>query len=472
MDPSNRITQLNQCHENRKAGYVLYWMQMFKRTSHNHALNFAIQMANDCGLPLVVYEGLKYCYPWANDRLHTFILQGVPGKIEDFARLGIRYIFYLQRQASDTKNTVRRLAKNASVLVADDFPCFIIPEHNRRIAADVNIPVFAVDSNGMIPLSAFRKEEYAARTIRPKIRKLLPHYLAPIVTPRLKNRSPALAIDCPDTVVTVENIPRLVSQCDIDHSVKPSPLYQGGTRAARQRLRYFVRRILPRYHESRNEPSVDGTSRLSAYLHFGFISIQEIVEAVNRSRAPEEAKAAYLEEAIVRRELSFNFTRFNANYDSLAALPPWALKTMREHSGDPRPEIYEPEQIEAGQTSDELWNAAQRELIHTGEIHNYVRMLWGKRVIEWQPNYEAAFAVLEHLNNKYALDGRDPNSYAGILWCFGKHDRAWGPERPVFGKLRYMTSRSMGRKFEAKAYIARTREAEKGKTSLLGAPVE
>ena len=455
MDLSNRLTQLNECHENRKAGYVLYWMQMFKRTSHNHAWNFAIQMANDRGLPLVVYEGLKYNYPLANDRLHTFILEGVPEKIDEFARLGIRYNFYLQRRAGDPKNAVRRLAKNAALLVTDDFPCFIMPEHNRRIAAGVNIPVFAADSNGMIPLSAFSKEEYAARTIRPKIRKLLPACLEPIVTPRLKNKAPALAVDCPETAIALENIPHLVSQCEIDHTVKPSPLYHGGTRVARKRLHYFVRTILPSYHETRYEPGRDGTSRLSAYLHFGFISIQETVAAVDQARAPEEAKAAYLEESIVRRELSFDFTRFNPNCDSLAALPPWTQKTMREHSGDPRPEIYEPEQIEAGRTNDELWNAAQRELIHSGEIHNYVRMLWGKRVIEWQPNYEAAFAVLEHLNNKYALDGRDPNSYAGILWCFGKHDRAWGPERPVFGKLRYMTSRSMGRKFDAKAYIAR-----------------
>ena len=227
-DLNNRVTPLNSgCSENRKAGYVLYWMQMFKRTSHNHALNFAIRMANDRGLPLVVYEGLKYYYPWANDRLHSFILEGVPEKIEEFARLGIRYIFYLQRKAGDSKNTVARLARNAALLVTDDFPCFIIPEHNRRIAAGVNIPVFAVDSNGMIPLSAFHKEEYAARTIRPKVRKLLPHFLAPIATPTLKRGAPTLAIDCPETPVTVENIPRLVSQCDIDHTVKPSPLYKG-----------------------------------------------------------------------------------------------------------------------------------------------------------------------------------------------------------------------------------------------------
>lgn len=460
MSLNERVTLLNDRSENRKAGYVLYWMQMFKRTSHNYALNFAIQMANDRSLPLVVYEGLKYYYPWANDRLHTFILEGVAEKIEEFARLGIRYIFYLQRTASDPKNTVTRLAENAALLVTDDFPCFIIPEHNRSIAARLSVPVYAVDSNGMIPLSAFHKEEYAARTIRPKIRKLLPLYLAPMLTPRVNCKAHELTVDCQETEVTAEIIPRLVSQCDIDHTVTPSPLYKGGEVAAGNRLNHFVEELLPRYHELRNEPSVDGTSRLSAYLHFGFISIQEIVEAINQSPAPQQAKTAYLEEAIVRRELSFNFTRFNASYDSLAALPTWALKTMAEHRGDARQEVYTPEQIEAGQTGDELWNATQRELVNTGEIHNYVRMLWGKRVIEWLPNYEAAFNLLEHLNNKYALDGRDPNSYAGILWCFGKHDRAWGPERPVFGKLRYMTSRSMGRKFDAKTYIGWTRAAQ------------
>jgi len=291
-------------------------------------------MANDRGLPLVVYEGLKYYYPWANDRLHTFILEGVPEKTEKFARLGIRYIFYLQRNASDSKNTISRLAKHAALLVTDDFPCFIIPEHNRRIAARLRIPVFAVDSNGMIPLSAFHKEEYAARTIRPMISRLLPLYLAPIATFRLKRKAPALALECPETAVTSKDIPCLVGKCDIDHTVTPSPLYKGGAQAARNRLHHFVRNILPQYHESRNEPSVDGTSRLSAYLHFGFISIQEIVAAVNQSAAPQEAKAAYLEEAIVRRELSFNFTRFNANYNSLAALPTWAedhARTQRRY---------------------------------------------------------------------------------------------------------------------------------------------
>ncbi len=451
MDLSNRVIKLNDSPENSKGDYVLYWMQMFKRASHNYALNFAIQMANERGLPLVVYEGLKYYYPWASDRIHTFILEGVEEKRREFEECGIRYVFYVQRKKSDPKNSVAKLAKDAALIVTDDYPCFIIPHHNERVA-ELKRPVFAVDANGMVPMSAFTKEEYAAYTIRPKIDRLLPDSPRRIVTPKLKYDSPKLDVDCPETPVTSQLIPQLVSQCEIDHSVKPSKLYHGGTANGRKRLRHFVTKILPDYDATRNEPSIDGSSRLSPYLHFGFLSIQEIVDAVENADAPKASKDAFLEEAIVRRELSFNLTRHNPDYDSLKALPPWVQQTMRDHRDDER-KLIDEETIEAGETYDELWNAAQRELVTTGLMHNYVRMLWGKKVIEWQPSYETAFELLVHLNNKYALDGRDPNSYAGILWCFGKHDRPW-PEREIFGKMRYMSSKSMARKFKAKKYIA------------------
>jgi deoxyribodipyrimidine photo-lyase len=451
MDLSSRVTQLNQNPINTNARYVLYWMQMYKRASNNYALNFAIQMANERGLPLVVYEGLKYYYPWANDRIHTFILEGVAEKRKEFAQRGIRYVFYLQRNKRDPKNTVARLAKQAALVVTDDFPCFIIPHHNERIA-ELNLPVFAVDANGMVPLSLLPKEEYAAYTIRPKINRLLPDQPRRIFTTKINQCKLNLEVDCPETEVTDDTIAELVTSCDIDHSVKPSPLYQGGTANGRKRLKHFIKNILPNYDETRNEPSIDGSSRLSPYLHFGFLSIQEIVDAVEKSDAPQSSKEAFLEESIVRRELSFNLTHHNPSYDTLNALPPWVQQTMREHRGDERPDLIEAEKIESAETYDELWNAAQRELVETGLLHNYVRMLWGKKVIEWQRSYEMAFELLVHLNNKYALDGRDPNSYAGILWCFGKHDRPW-PERPIFGKMRYMSSKSMGRKFKAKQYI-------------------
>jgi len=456
MDLSSRVTKLNNSPENSKGRYVLYWMQMFKRASHNYALNFAIQMANECSLPLLVYEGLKYYYPWASDRIHTFILEGVAEKQVEFAKRGIRYVFYLQRNKRDPKNTVARLAKEAALIVTDDYPCFIIPHHNQRIA-ELNRPVFAIDANGMIPMSAFSKEEYAAYTIRPKINRLLSESPSQISTPSLKKTNSRLQVDCPETKVSADSIAKLVSQCDIDHSVKPSLIYHGGTANGRKRLRYFANEILPHYDETRNEPSVDGSSRLSPYLHFGFLSIQEIVAAVERAEAANSSKEAFLEEAIVRRELSFNLTWHNPNYDSLKALPPWVQQTMRDHGDDERAELIDAEKIEAAETCDELWNGAQRELVSTGLLHNYVRMLWGKKVIEWQRSYEMAFELLVHLNNKYALDGRDPNSYAGILWCFGKHDRPWF-EREIFGKMRYMSSKSMAKKFRAKKYIEWTHE--------------
>lgn len=433
---------------------------MFKRTSHNHALNFAIEQANERKLPLVVYEGLKFYYPWASDRIHTFILEGVEEKRKEFEKLGIKYIFYLQKDENSPKDTVAKLAKDAVLIVTDDFPCFIIPKHNAAIVRKAEIPVFAVDSNGVIPMSKFEKEEYAAYTIRPKIKRILHEYLKPFEEEKIIVRADDLKIDCAETIV--ENIADLVKQCAIDHSVKPSYFYHGGTANGRKRLKKFVKEILTDYDTARNKPDKDGSSRISAYLHFGFLSPLEIALTVKNSDAAQESKDAYLEELIVRRELSYNFTKFNSNYNSLESLPNWVQKTMREHIDDNRAPIYSLEQLERGETYDELWNAAQREMVETGEMHNYVRMLWGKNVIGWTKSYEEAFAVLEHLNNKYCLDGRNPNSYAGILWCFGKHDRPW-MERPVFGTIRYMTSGSTGKKFNSKQYIEWTKTLGQGK---------
>lgn len=458
---SERVQLLNDKSAASDGKYILYWMQMFKRAEYNHALNFAIAQANDRRLPLVVYEGLKYYYPWASDRIHTFILEGVEEKRKAFAARGIKYIFYLQKDERSPRETVAQIAKNAALIVTDDFPCFIIPAHNAAIVRRAEIPVYAVDSNGVVPLSRFEKEEYAAYTIRPKIKKMLGDYLQPFKEEKIITRADGLKVDCPDTEVTEKNIEKLVAECAIDHAVRASPFYQGGTANGRKRLKKFVSQILPAYDAARNKPERDGSSRLSSYLHFGFLSPLEIALAVKDADAPQNAKEAYLEELIVRRELSYNFTRFNKKYDSLAALPDWVHKTMREHIDDARAPVYTLEQLEAGKTFDELWNAAQREMLVTGEMHNYVRMLWGKNVIGWTRSYEEAFAILEHLNNKYCLDGRNPNSYAGILWCFGKHDRPW-MERPVYGTIRYMTSGSTGKKFDSRKYIEWTRALAQG----------
>lgn len=459
MRINERVLLLNDKPVNAAAKYVLYWMQMYKRVDNNHALIYAIRRANELQLPVVVYEGLKYYYPWASDRLHTFILEGVEEKRAAFEKLGIRYVFYLQKDKTSPKQTVAKLAKDAALIVTDDFPCFIIPEHNRRIAERAEIPVYAVDSNGIIPMSKFDKEEYAAYTIRPKINKLLDRYLKPLPFEHVDVKTPDLTVDCPETRVTGENIASLVADCDVDHAVAPSDFYHGGTANGRERLKKFVDEILHDYDKARSKPDRDGSSRLSSYLHFGYLSSLEIALAVRKAKAPQESIDAYLEELIVRRELSYNMTLHNGTYDSLAALPVWVQKTMREHTNDERSFVYSLEQLERGETHDELWNAAQREMVETGEMHNYVRMLWGKNVIAWSPSYEVAFETLVHLNNKYCLDGRNPNSYAGILWSFGKHDRPW-MERPVFGTIRYMTSGSTGKKFDSKRYIEWTKSLQ------------
>ncbi len=456
---SERVQLLNDKPENKKAKYVMYWMQMFKRTTHNHALKFAIEQANERNLPLLVYEGLKFYYPWASDRIHTFILEGVAEKRKEFEKLGITYVFYLQKDKSAPNQTVAKIAQNAALIVTDDFPCFIIPQHNAAISERAEIPVYAVDSNGIIPLSRFEKEEYGAYTIRPKINKILDEYFVPFEEVKVKIKKTDIKVECPNTEVNEKNLANLVATCAIDHDVKPSPVYHGGSVNGRKRLKYFIENILANYAESRNKPEIDGSSRLSSYLHFGFLSPLEIGLAVKNSDAPKESKDAFLEELIVRRELSYNFTKFNKDYDSLKALPNWVQQTMRDHIGDERKEIYSIKELETCATYDELWNATQREMNITGEVHNYVRMLWGKLIIQWSKSYEEAFAALEHLNNKYCLDGRNPNSYAGILWCFGKHDRPW-MEREIFGKMRYMTSGSTGKKFDSKKYIQWTKQLE------------
>ena len=261
MRINERVIQLNDRPVNPNARYVLYWMQMYKRVDNNHSLIYAIRRANELRLPLVVYEGLKYYYPWANDRIHTFILEGVEEKREAFEALGIRYVFNLQKNADVSKNTVAALAKDAALIVTDDFPCFIIPEHNRRIAERTEITVYAVDSNGVIPISKFDKEEYAAYTIRPKINKLLDRYLKPLPNETVEISSVGLAVDCPETLVTRDNFAALVAGCDIDHGVPPSTYYKGGTNEAENGSRNLSTRycqIMTRRGASRTATGLRG----------------------------------------------------------------------------------------------------------------------------------------------------------------------------------------------------------------------
>jgi deoxyribodipyrimidine photo-lyase len=440
---------------NTAGRYVLYWTQIFRRPEHNHALNYAVERANDLGLPVVVYEGLRHDYPWASDRIHSFILEGARQSAGGFARRGIPHLFFLQRNASERRQAVKRLARGAALVVTDLFPSFIIPGQTRKAASQIAVPLHAVDSCGVFPLALFEKEEYAARTLRPKVRRLLAEHLVPFRDPAPGHQGKDPGIDFPWAVDLETRDPAAwAAECAIDHSVPPVPGLPGGCRAARAALERFIEKKLARYAAERNHPDADAGSGLSPYLHFGHISAIDVALAVDAASAPAACKEAFLEELIVRRELSYNFAWRNPEHESLRGLPAWALENLARHDADRRRPVYGLATFERAETHDEVWNAAQRQLLREGRIHNYLRMLWGKKVIEWSASHAEAFRILVHLNNKYGLDGRDPNSWTGILWCFGKHDRPW-QKTPVLGTARPMSTERARKKIRMERYLER-----------------
>jgi deoxyribodipyrimidine photo-lyase len=447
---TDRVRKLNNHEPQPAARYVLYWSQMNRRAESNHALAFAADLANQLGLPLLFYEGLTCTYPFASDRFHTFLLEGVPETSRRLAKLGIGYEFYLRNRRADPNNALYRLAADAAAVVTDDYPTFIAAEHNRSVPSKLEIPCYAVDSSCVVPMAHFEKQEYAAYTIRPKIHKILDQYLQPVPPIRMKRKWDAPA----QCEVTDANIPALVAACEIDHSIAPSTEFRGGRKEAERRLRNFLESDLRRYAKTGNQPSQKSTSGMSPYLHFGHISSLEIALAAKKHA--EEHKlipTEFLEELIVRRELAFNFARFGPKPDTLDALPKWARATLRKHDHDKRDPIYTRDEFERAETHDELWNATQREMLRDGKIHGYYRMYWGKKIIEWSATHQGALNTMIYLHDKYALDGRDPNTYTNILWCFGLHDRPWS-ERPIFGMIRYMSLDGMKRKTDVNAYVS------------------
>jgi len=428
--PDHRVQLLNSAPFRSGAKYVLYWAQVNRRVASNHALAYAVALANQAELPVLFYEGLTFDYPYASDRFDQFILEGTPDTSRQLERLGIGYVFYHRQKPSDPNDVVYRLAKDAAALVTDDYPLWPARVFNPRVAAKIAIPYYAVESSCIVPMSCFDKREYAAYTIRPKIRKMLTEFLTPVPAIRVRHKFGGTRPEFAGAI----------------HST-------GGSVAAHKRLRGFLTHNLHRYANLSNQPSENATSGLSPYLHFGHISSLEVALAVrDYAREHKLLPDEFLEELIVRRELAFNFARFTEHPDSLDALPDWARKTLRKHSRDKRDPTYSGDQFERAQTHDPLWNAAQKELLLTGKIHGYYRMYWGKKILEWSRTPEEALAIAIYLNDRYALDGRDPNSYTNILWCFGLHDRPW-VERPIFGQVRYMSYQGMRRKTDVDAYI-------------------
>lgn len=459
---SERISKLNSAPDRPDRQFVLYWAQMNRRVETNHALLYAAELANLHRLPLLYYEGLTCSYEYANDRLHTFILQGVPETARRLKKAGIGYVFYLRRTSRDSNHALYDLTQNAALVVTDDYPVFIGRRHNARVPEKLDVAYYVVDSSCVVPTKVIPERQYAAYTIRPKIHRALPRFLKAPDSLRV-NRRFELAIPDFHTEVTDEDIPALVASCEIDHSVAPSISFRGGYRQAKKLLDSFLRENLSRYAAARNEPSEHATSHLSPYLHFGQISSLEIALSVQDfAREHKLIAAEYLEELIVRRELAFNYAARVDNPGSLDNLPDWAGETMKKHARDKRDPCYTPAQLERAETYDELWNATQKEMLLRGKIHGYYRMYWGKKIIEWSRTYEEAAQTMIDIHGKYALDGRDPNTYTNILWCFGLHDRPW-PERPIFGTLRYMSLEGMKRKTDTAAYIEEMNAVMQGK---------
>ncbi|MBV8709128.1 MAG: deoxyribodipyrimidine photo-lyase [Acidobacteriaceae bacterium] len=457
---TERIRKLNAAPERPHRKYVLYWAQMNRRVDANHGLLYAAEIANQHRLPVLYYEGLTCSYPYANDRLHTFILEGVPETAKRLKKAGIGYVFYLRRRVDSPNNIFYQLARDAAAVVTDDYPVFIARRHNSRVPEKLDVAFYVVDSSCVVPMSQIPTRQFAAYTIRPKITKLLPKYLQAPDQLRVKRRFeeavPSFHVEVHDG-----NIAELVRSCEIDHSIQSSPSFTGGRLAAEKLLRFFLENNLKRFDRDRNQPAEHATSHMSPYLHFGQISSLEIALAVKDYAAERHLMAdSYLEELIVRRELSFNYVRHVERPERLENLPEWARETMRKHANDQRNPLYTPQQLERAETYDDLWNATQKEMMLRGKIHGYYRIYWGKKVLEWSPTYQSAVDWMINTHGRYALDGRDPNTYVNILWCFGLHDRAWG-ERPIFGKIRYMSGDSIRRKTNAKAYIKEIQEMEK-----------
>ncbi|MEP6991964.1 MAG: deoxyribodipyrimidine photo-lyase [bacterium] len=440
--------------------FVLYWMQSTQRLEDNWALRHAIVEADRINKPLLILHTLDSGQDYASARFHTFVLQGAAELADRAVAAGLTYRFALCRGGQHCVTLVERIAAHAALVVTDLFPTEGVATRTARLALRLDCRLLTVDSVGVVPSASFPREEYSARTMRPKLAPLLGHAAEPVAdrAPRrpfadaLFESLPLPSVD-PRTV----DVRSLVRSCNVNHDVAAVPA-RGGLAAARTRLVEFVAHGLVDYRSRRSHPSdAGGTSRLSPYLHYGMISPLEVLAAV-RAAAPAAEREAFEEEMVTWRELSLNFCLRNPDHLSLACAPTWAQRSMAAHGQDDRAVTHTLDTLECADTDDALWNAGQRELMETGMMHPVVRMLWGKAVVGWARSYDEAFTWLLYLNDKYSLDGRDPASVAGVQWCFGKFDRPF-TTRPVWGTIRPMSLARALLKYDVDDYIARWRPA-------------
>lgn len=482
--PDLRIRTLNQRSANEGGEYVLYWMVANRRTHWNYSLQRAAEWAADLNKPLLVLEALRCDYQWASDRLHHFVIGGMADNATALEDRPATYYPYLEDRPEAGSGLLAALAERACLVVSDDFPCFFLPRMLKLVAKRIDVRFEAVDSNGLLPMRAADKVYTRAFDLRRFLQKTLPNHFAELPQPDpLANQRSVAEYQIPNDVTDRWPIadvaklaanPELLSEFPIDHQVPIVTEISGGELAAVEQLGEFLEAKLDIYAEQRNQPEQDASSGLSPYLHFGHLSVhqvfaelmqqigwnpQKVSPKVNGARSgwwgTEETVESFLDELITWRELGYNMCWQAPDYARYGSLPDWAQQTLADHASDERDHVYTLEEFERAKTHDELWNAAQRQLLLEGRIHNYLRMLWGKKILEWTESPQQALAVMIELNNKYALDGRNPNSYSGIFWVLGRYDRAWGPERPVYGKIRYMSSDNTARKVKVKQYVQR-----------------
>jgi deoxyribodipyrimidine photo-lyase len=477
-----RVVPLNTAPVDPRGDFVLYWMIASRRTRMNAALDRAIALALELGKPLVVLEPLDADYRWASDRFHRFILDGMADNDRAFAGSPVLYHPYAAPAAGAGRGLVLALGRRSAAVVTDRSPVLHLPRAAAAAAAALPVRVEAVDTNGLLPLDAEDRAYPTAFAFRRRLQAVLLRHLEHrpraeplrgLALPRLRALPADIRRRWPRVGEEVLSGSAPLDRFPIDHRIPPAPI-RGGQGAARKVLDRFLASGLPRYEADRNHPDRDATSGLSPYLHFGHIAAVEVFRGVARREGwtPErasrrtdgkrrgwwgmsESAEGFLDQLVTWRELGLNAAHRLPDVDAYDSLPAWARRTLEAHAGDPRPHLYTVRELEAAGTGDPLWNAAQTQLVREGRLHNSLRMLWGKRILEWTPSPREALAVMLELNDKYALDGRDPNSVSGIFWVMGRYDRPWGPERPVFGTVRYMSSANTARKLRVKEYLAR-----------------
>jgi deoxyribodipyrimidine photo-lyase len=446
MVNSERIEQLQA--GKKQSGPVLYWMSREQRVQDNWALIFACELAKQSKEPVAVAFVLQTNFLEATRRHYDFMIKGLKEMEKSLRNLNIPFYLLTGKPQQAIPFFIEK--KHISALVCDFDPLKIKQEWRNQVQVKINIPFYEVDAHNIVPCkTASNKKEFAAYTLRPKIKKKLDTFLEDF--PRVKKQKAHAPLSYP------ENNWKAI-KLDIDESIKPVKWLLPGESAAKLLLQEFLHKTINFYNAQRNDPTKKSTSNLSPYLHFGHVSAQRVAIETIKTIPSSDNTEAFLEELIVRRELSDNFCFYEKNYDNFDGFHDWAKNTLIQHKKDEREYIYKQDVFENADTHDDLWNAAQTEMVKTGKMHGYLRMYWAKKILEWTKSPEEAIAIANFLNNKYELDGLDPNGYTGCAWSIGGiHDRAW-QERPVFGKIRYMNYKGCKRKFDVGAYVQITQK--------------